>query len=77
MKDFLRVPCKLLLATSYAKAFESLRVASPFFSTIVLFNNRPFPWVSGGFLETRIPAKNGEGSTRELRKATKQKRART
>ena len=26
---------------------------------IVLFENRPFPWVSGGFLERRIPRKNG------------------
>ena len=41
-----------------------LRVDS--FSTI-LVNHRsvqtpdPFPWVSGGFLERRIPGKNGNG----------------
>ena len=26
----------------------------------------PFPWVSGGFLERRIPGKNGEGSARTV-----------
>ena len=25
----------------------------------------PFSWVSGGFLERRIPGKNGEGNTRK------------
>ena len=39
----------------------SLRVDSPFFPTIVLFENRPFPRVSGVFLERRIPGKNGHG----------------
>ena len=39
---------------------------SPFFPTIVLFENRPFPRVSGGFLERRIPGKNGESSTRMM-----------
>ena len=29
----------------------SKRVDSPFFPTIALFKNRPFLWVSGGFLE--------------------------
>ena len=29
-----------------------------FFSAIVLFENRPFPWVFGGFLERNIPGKN-------------------
>ena len=43
-----------------------LRVDSPFFPTIVLFENRPFPWLSGGFLERRIPGKNGDGSTRVI-----------
>ena len=39
-----------------------------FFSTIVLSKNRiRFPWVSGGFLERRIPGKNGEGTPRVLR----------
>ena len=42
----------------------SLRVDSPFFPTIVFFENRRCPWVAGGFLERRIPGKNGEGSTR-------------
>ena len=32
----------------------------------MLFKNRPFPWVSRGFLERRIPGKNGEGSTRAV-----------
>ena len=41
-----------------------LRVDSPFCSTIVLFKTRPVILVSGGFLERRIPGKNGEGSTR-------------
>ena len=27
-----------------------------------------FPWVSGGFLERRIPGKNGEGTPRTLRR---------
>ena len=32
---------------------------------MVLFNNRTrFPWFSGGFLERRIPGKNGEGTLR-------------
>ena len=38
----------------------------PCFPTIVLFEHRSFPWVSGGFLPRRIPGKNGEGSTRVL-----------
>ena len=29
---------------------------------MVFFNNQPFPWVSEGFLERRIPGKNGEGT---------------
>ena len=33
----------------------------PLFATIVLSNWIRFPWVSGGFLERRIPGKNGEG----------------
>ena len=37
------------------------------FSTIVLFKNRSlFPWVSDGFLERRIPGKNGEVSSRGM-----------
>ena len=36
---------------------------SPFFSSIVPKTGR-FPWVSGGFLERRIPGKNGEGTPR-------------
>ena len=43
-----------------------LTLDSAFFATIALFKNRPFPWVSGGFLERRIPGKNGEGSTRTV-----------
>ena len=43
-----------------------LGVDSPFFSTIVLFKHLPFPWVSGGFLERRIPGKNGEGTARSM-----------
>ena len=35
-------------------------VDSPFFSAIVLFKNQPFPQGFGGFLERRIPGKNGE-----------------
>ena len=35
----------------------------PFFSSIVPSKNRSrFPWVSGGFLERRIPGKDGEGT---------------
>ena len=49
-----------------ARGGSLLRVDSPFFPTIVLFENGPFSWVSGGFLERRIPGKNGEGSTRSL-----------
>ena len=37
---------------------------SPFFSNIVLFKTSRFRWVSGGFLEKRIPGKNGEGIPR-------------
>ena len=29
-------------------------IPRPFFPTIVLFENRPFHWVSGGFLERRL-----------------------
>ena len=43
-----------------------LRVDSAFCPTIVLIENRPFPWVSGGFLERGNPGKNGEGSTRTM-----------
>ena len=40
----------------------------PFCPTIVLFENRiRFPgFQEGGFLERRIPGKNGEGSTRRM-----------
>ena len=48
---------------------KNLTVDSPFFSTIVLLKNRPFPWVSGIFLERRILGKNGEGSTRKKGRA--------
>ena len=41
-------------------------VDSPFFSIIVLFKTCRLPWVSGGFLERRIPGKNGEGTPRVL-----------
>ena len=41
-----------------------LGVVSPLFSTIVHFENQRFPRVSGGFLERRIPGKNGEGTPR-------------
>ena len=51
-----------------AHKLRTLRVDSPFSHTIVLFENWPFPWLSGGFLERRIPGKNGEGSTRTLGK---------
>ena len=50
--------CSLLVVPT-----KTLRVDSPFFPTIVLFENRPIPWVSAVFLEKRIPGKNGEGST--------------
>ena len=33
--------------------------------TIVLFKNQPFPQVLGGFLERRIPGKNGEVTPRK------------
>ena len=39
-------------------------VDSPFFSSIVLSKSLLFPSVSGGFLERRIPGKNGEGTPR-------------
>ena len=40
-----------------------LGVDSPFFSTIILFNRQLFlPRVLGGFLERRIPGKNGSGA---------------
>ena len=40
-------------------------ISFPFFSTIVLSKNRiRSPWGSGGFLERRIPGKNGEGTSR-------------
>ena len=35
------------------------RVDSPFFSTIVLFNNQLFPQGLRWFLERRMPGKNG------------------
>ena len=44
-------------------------VSRGFFSAIVLFNNQPlsdFPRVFGGFLERRIPGKNGEATPRIL-----------
>ena len=36
-----------------------LTVDSPLCSTIVLFETRPFPWVSGGFLE-RLGSQDSE-----------------
>ena len=39
-------------------------VDSPLFSTIVLCRNQLFPWGYDGFLERRIPGKNGEVSPR-------------
>ena len=41
---------------------------SPFFSAIVIFKNQPFSTVFGGFLERRIPGKNGEVTPRTLLK---------
>ena len=47
---------------------STLRVESPLFPTILLFENRPFlfPGFPGGFPERRTPGKNGKGSTRTL-----------
>ena len=42
----------------------SLGVDSPFFSTMVLFENQLFPMVVCGLLERRIPGKNGEATLR-------------
>ena len=39
--------------------FPRKKKRETFCSTIVLFNNLPFPWASEGFLERRIPGKNG------------------
>ena len=39
-----------------------LSLPGPFFSAIVLFKNQLFPRVFGGFLERRIPGKNGEAA---------------
>ena len=36
----------------------------PFFSSMVLFKNQLFPQGVGGFLERRIPGKNGEVTSR-------------
>ena len=47
--------------SSRLKETRILGVDSPFCSTIFL-SNRPFSWVSGGFLERRIPGKNGGGT---------------
>ena len=41
-------------------------VDTQLFLTIVLFNNQPFPSVSEGSLERRIPGKNGESTPRIL-----------
>ena len=38
----------------------------PFFSAIVLFKNKPFPQVFGGFLKKRIPGKNGTVTPRMM-----------
>ena len=32
----------------------------------MLLKTQPLPWVSGGFLERKIPGKNGEGTTRTM-----------
>ena len=47
------------LATRSASTL--LGLDSPFFSTIVPFKKQRFPWAFGGFLERRIPRKNGNG----------------
>ena len=44
---------------------KTLGVDSPLFSAIVLFKTRHFPRVFGGFLERRIPGKNGEVTPRK------------
>ena len=44
-----------------------LGVDSPFFSTIAFPKTSRSPWVSGGFLERRIPGKDGEGTNRIMR----------
>ena len=41
-----------------------LGVDSPFFSTIVLFKNLPFPWVSEGFLEGFLETMEMEATPR-------------
>ena len=42
-------------------------IPCPFFATIVLSKNwLRSPWLFGGFLERRIPGKNGEGTPRIL-----------
>ena len=51
--------------------FAILGVDGPFFSAIVLFKNRIhffafFFWVCSGFLERRIPEKNGEVTARAM-----------
>ena len=58
-----------VLLVTWIMRFAILRVDSPFPPAIVLLEHRPFPWVSGGFLERRIPGKNGEGSTRTIAEA--------
>ena len=50
------------LLTGCGLSFDDLGVDSPFFSAIVLFKNQPLPQGFGGFLERRIPGKNGNGS---------------
>ena len=45
---------------TYRKRSVSLGLDSPFFSTIVLFKNQPFPRVLSGFLERRIPGRMGK-----------------
>ena len=46
-------------------------IPCPFCSSIVLSKNRiRFPWVSGGFLERRLPGKNGEGTPRMCKRSS-------
>ena len=70
-RNICTICCDLAGGMSFARSClrgssNILRVDSPFFPTIVLFENPPFPWVSGGFLERRIPGKNGEGRSRNM-----------
>ena len=50
----------------YNEFTNFLGVDSPLFSAIVLFKNQTFPRVFGGFLERRVPGKNGEVTPRNL-----------